>query len=40
MWVRREVWDEGLDPLLEDAVRRRLAESWPFGSADWPERMR
>ena len=40
MWVRREAWDEGLDPLLEDAVRRWLAESWPFRSADWPGRMR
>ena len=40
MWVRREAWDEGVDPLLEETVRAWLAEKWPFRSADWPERMR
>ena len=40
MWVRREAWDEGLDPVLEQTVREWLAEQWPFRSADWPERMR
>jgi hypothetical protein len=40
MWVRREAWDEGLDPVLEQTVRDWLDEEWPFRSADWPERMR
>jgi hypothetical protein len=40
MWVRREAWDEGLDPVLEQTVRDGLDEEWPFRSADWPERMR
>jgi hypothetical protein len=40
LWVRREAWDEGLDPVLEETVRAWLAEKWRFRSADWPERMR
>jgi hypothetical protein len=40
MWVRREAWDEGLDPVLEKTVRAWLAEKWRFSSADWPERIR
>jgi hypothetical protein len=40
MWVRREAWDDGLDPLLEQAVREWLAERWPFRSVDWHERTR
>lgn len=38
MWVRREAWEEGLDPVLEDAVRRWVAEQWPFARVDWRER--
>jgi hypothetical protein len=26
LWVRREVWDDGLDPVLEATVRDWLAE--------------
>jgi hypothetical protein len=40
LWVRREAWDEGLDPLLEQAVREWLAEQWPFRSVVWHERTR
>jgi hypothetical protein len=40
LWVRRESWDEGLDPILEQAVRDWVDQSWPFRSGEWPERMR
>jgi len=30
MWVRRSAWDDGLDPVLEAAVRAWIAETWPF----------
>jgi hypothetical protein len=40
LWVRREAWDDGLDPLLEQAVRTWLAERWPFRSSVWHERER
>lgn len=38
LWVRRPAWDEGLDPLLEAAVRDWLDREWPFGTVDWPDR--
>jgi hypothetical protein len=38
MWVRRSAWEDGLDPLLEQAVRDWLARDWPFAAADWAER--
>jgi hypothetical protein len=40
LWVRREAWDVGLDPILEQAVRDWLGERWPFESSIWPERTR
>ena len=40
LWVRREAWQEGLDPVLEDAVRRWIAERWPFERVVWYERER
>lgn len=40
MWVRQEAWDEGLDPALEDAVRRWVRERWPFETVVWYERER
>jgi hypothetical protein len=40
LWVRREAWDEGLDPVLEGAVRGWLAERWPFTTSVWHERER
>jgi hypothetical protein len=30
MWVRGDAWSEGLDPLLEQAVRGWIDEAWPF----------
>jgi hypothetical protein len=38
LWVRREAWAEGLDAVLEQAVRAWLAERWPFQSTVWYER--
>jgi len=38
LWVRRDAWEEGLDPLLEQAVRDWLAREWPFASVHWPGR--
>jgi hypothetical protein len=40
LWVRREAWDDGLDAVLEGAVRSWIAERWPFRSAAWPKRER
>jgi len=38
MWVRRGAWEDGLDPILEAAVREWLARKWPFESVDWGQR--
>src|SRR4051794_18555250 len=38
MWVRRSAWEDGLDPLLDAAVRDWIARDWPFGSVDWAKR--
>jgi hypothetical protein len=38
LWVRREAWSEGLDPLLEQTVKEWLSERWPFRSTVWYER--
>jgi hypothetical protein len=38
MWVRRSAWAEGLDPLVEAALRDWLAHEWPFREVDWGER--
>lgn len=38
MWVRREAWEEGLDPILEAEVRAWLARDWPFETVDWGKR--
>ena len=38
MWVRREAWEHGLDPLVETALREWLEREWPFKSVDWGER--
>lgn len=40
MWVRREAWEEGLDPLVEAALRDWLARDWPFQEVDWRHRAR
>jgi hypothetical protein len=36
--VRRSAWEDGLDPLLEQAVREWAAREWPFTSLDWADR--
>jgi hypothetical protein len=38
MWVRRHAWEEGLDPLVEAALREWLERDWPFTTVDWGER--
>jgi predicted pyridoxine 5'-phosphate oxidase superfamily flavin-nucleotide-binding protein len=38
LWVRRDAWDSGLDPVLERAVRDWIDGNWPFGNVRWPER--
>lgn len=38
LWVRRDAWEDGLDPLLEAAMRDWLEREWPFGTVDWGER--
>ena len=38
MWVRRSAWEDGLDPLLEAAVREWIERDWPFGTVDWGSR--
>ena len=38
MWVRREAWEDGLDPILEAEVRAWLARDWPFETVDWGRR--
>jgi hypothetical protein len=38
MWVRRSAWDDGLDPMLEAAVRAWIAEAWPFETVSYPGR--
>ncbi len=40
MWVRREAWEEGLDPLLEEMLRAWVEDRWPFEHLVWPERER
>ena len=30
LWVRKSAWDDGLDPVLEAAVREWVASRWPF----------
>lgn len=38
LWVRRDAWDAGLDPVLERAVREWIARDWPFDRVRWPDR--
>jgi hypothetical protein len=40
MWVRAEAYAEGLDPVLESAVRTWIETTWPFRTAVWPGRER
>jgi hypothetical protein len=38
MWVRKSAWEDGLDPVLESAVRAWLDREWPFEAVDWGDR--
>jgi hypothetical protein len=38
MWVRRSAWEDGLDPVLERAVRDWIAREWPFSDVEWADR--
>jgi hypothetical protein len=38
--VRKSAWDDGLDPVLEGAVREWLATRWPFARVTFDERDR
>jgi hypothetical protein len=38
MWVRRNAWEDGLDPLVEAALRDWLEREWPFETVDWGAR--
>ena len=40
LWVRREAYAEGLDPVLEREVRSWIDTTWPFQTAVWPDRER
>jgi RimJ/RimL family protein N-acetyltransferase len=40
MWVRKTAREEGLDPILEETVRRWIAEEWPFEWVVYPGRDR
>lgn len=38
MWVRRDAWENGLDPELEQAVKDWLEVKWPFERVRFRER--
>jgi RimJ/RimL family protein N-acetyltransferase len=38
MWVRRDAWEDGLDSLVEAALRDWLEREWSFESVDWGAR--
>lgn len=38
MWLRRSAWKDGLDPVLEAAVREWVAREWPFQTVEWTDR--
>ena len=38
MWVRRDAWEAGLDPELEQAVKEWLDAEWPFERVRFRER--
>jgi hypothetical protein len=40
LWVRRSAFEDGLDPLLETAVRDWVATRWPFERVSFEERDR
>jgi hypothetical protein len=38
MWVRREAYEDGLDPVVEAALREWFGRDWPSERVDWAER--
>ena len=38
MWVRKSAYDQGLDPVLFQAVRKWLVDEWPFEKVAYPGR--
>ena len=38
MWVRRDAYEDGLDPVVEAALREWLERDWPFERVDWGKR--
>jgi hypothetical protein len=38
MWVRRDAWEDGLDPVLDATVRAWLERDWPFTRLTYGER--
>jgi hypothetical protein len=38
LWVRRDAWEDGLDPVLEAEVRAWIERDWPFTNVRWPGR--
>jgi hypothetical protein len=38
MWVRRDAYEDGLDPVVEAALREWLERDWPFQRVDWGKR--
>ena len=38
LWVRQSEYDQGLDPILYETVKKWLAEAWPFGLVRYPDR--
>jgi hypothetical protein len=39
VWVRGSAWEDGLDPVLEQAVRAWVDEAWPFATVSYPDRL-
>ena len=38
MWVRESAYDEGLDPVLFETVKKWIEEIWPFKKVAYPGR--
>lgn len=38
MWVRQSAFEDGLDPLLEKAVKEWIRNDWPFTKVSYPGR--
>jgi len=38
MWVRKSAFDEGLDPILYEAVKNWIEGKWPFRKVGYPGR--